>query len=199
MSPAASKAPATFAGTSPPPGDPGVWVFITADIFFFGFLFNIFIWERLRNVALFEQSRKLLDPNIGLANTLFLLTSSWFVVGAVHAARQGRRDALLRFLALAIVAGSGFAISKISEYAHKAAAGVSMLTNDFFMYYFILTGLHFFHFMIGMIVLGVLWSRARRGPLDGRYVVWIESGASYWHMVDLLWLLIFPLMYLLRI
>jgi len=198
-SPPAHKTPAaTFGGIRPPPGDAGIWIFIIADVFLFGFLFNIFIWERLGNVALFERSRRRLDSNVGLINTLFLLTSSWFMVGAVRAAREGRRDALLRFLVLSLLAGSGFAVSKLCEYAHKAQAGISMLTNDFFTYYFVLTGLHFFHFVIGMIVLGIVWSRARCGPLNGRCVVWIESGASYWHMVDLLWLAIFPLLYLLR-
>jgi nitric oxide reductase NorE protein len=164
----------------------------------FGLFFTIFTLERLHKIALFEQSRRLLDPNIGLLNTIFLLTSSWFMVGAVRAAREGRRKGLLAFLSLAMLAGSGFAISKIIEYAHKAQAGISMLTNDFFMYYFIFTGIHYFHFLIGMAVLVILWLKAFRIPSDPKGLVWFESGACYWHMVDLLWLVLFPLLYLLK-
>jgi|SRR6516164_5877858 nitric oxide reductase NorE protein len=195
-----SQRPAAKATRTEPAGDGGVWVFITADICMFGLFFTIFTWDRSHNISLFEQSRRLLDPNIGLLNTIFLLTSSWFMVGAVHAARSGRRRALLAFLSLAMLAGSGFAVSKIIEYSHKLQAGISMLTNSFFMYYFIFTGIHYLHFLIGMVVLGILWSMGRRSnlPSEPRYLLWVESGACYWHMVDLLWLMLFPLLYLLR-
>jgi nitric oxide reductase NorE protein len=195
-----SLRPAIKAIRTEPAGDGGVWVFITADVCMFGLFFTIFIWERFHKVALFEQSRQLLDPNIGLLNTLFLLTSSWFMVGAVHSAREGRHQAVLLFLALTMLAGSGFAVSKIIEYSHKAHMGISMLTNDFFMYYFIFTGIHYLHFWIGMLVLGILWFKARRCPVpsDRECLLWIESGGCYWHMVDLLWLVLFPLLYLLK-
>jgi nitric oxide reductase NorE protein len=181
-----------------PPGDAGIWVLITADVFLFAVFFNIFIWDRLHQAQLFEASRKLLNPDVGLLSTFFLLTSSWFMVGAVHAAREAKRRSLLRSLILAMVAGSGFAISKIFEYSHKIAAGITLVTNDFFQYYFILTGFHFFHFILGMGVLAALWAKAKNDDLDEKFLLWIESGASYWHMVDLLWLMLFPLLYLLR-
>ena len=72
-----------------------------------------------------------------------------------------------------------------------------MLSNDFFMFYFVLTGVHFAHFLVGMVVLALLWSRTRSEAVDGPLFGWIESGALYWHMVDLLWIVIFPMLYLL--
>lgn len=179
------------------PGDPGLWMFLSADVCMFGLFFLIFVWERARAVTAFEESRRLLDPTVGMANTLFLLTASWFMVGAVHAVRRRRRRAVRRYVVLAFLAGTGFGVLKLSEYVGKIGAGITMLTNDFFTYYFVFTGVHFLHFVGGMVMLVVLFLRmgaAREGE-----VLWTESIASYWHMVDLLWLMLFPLLYLMRV
>jgi len=179
-------------------GDEGVWFFISADITLFALLFGLFMVERGKAVALFEQSRQLLDPRLGVLNTLILLTSSWLVALAVHSARDGQRAAVQRYLALGMLVGAGFAVSKIFEYWHKIAAGITMLSNDFFMFYFALTGLHFLHFVVGMAVLAVCLAKSRQDALDARFVVWIESSGCYWHMVDLLWIVLFPMLYLLH-
>lgn len=173
-------------------------MFITADLFFFALLFNIFIWERLNQAQLFETSRQLLNPNIGLLNTFFLLTSSWFMVRAVRSARAALRIRLVTNILVAVICGVGFAVSKLFEYNAKLHSSITILTNDFFQYYFIFTGFHFFHVLIGLIALVVLLNKARTEVLDERYLFWIETGASYWHMVDLLWLMLFPLLYLMR-
>jgi len=175
-----------------------VWFFITADLMMFAVFFMVFMTARRDEVALFEQSRRHLDPAIGLLNTVILLTSSWLVALAVHAAREGRRSAVTRLLGFGILVGACFAVSKIFEYAAKIASGITLLTNHFFMYYFALTGLHFLHFVVGIVVLTVCWHKSRRDALDGRFLVWIESSGCYWHMVDLLWIFLFPMLYLLR-
>jgi nitric oxide reductase NorE protein len=180
------------------PGDSGVWVFITADTFFFGLFFLLFSLGRSAHVALYERSRLLLNPMLGLVNTLVLLTSSWFMVRAVGAAREGARGRVLRNIALAMAVGSVFAATKVFEYTTKIQAGITMLTNEFFTYYFVFTGVHFLHYLIGMVVLMICFHKARTQSVDGRYVVWIESSGCYWHMVDLLWVVLFPLLYLLR-
>lgn len=185
-------------GAAAPPGDPGIWMFLTADIFMFGLFFLIFIFERAQAVPLFEQSRMMLDPQTGLLNTVFLLTSSWFMVGAVEAAREGRTDRLQRYLVLSFIAGSGFGLLKMTEYVHKIQGGITMLTNDFFMYYFVFTGIHFLHYLVGMVALAVVFFTVRGRPAGSRNLMWVESVACYWHMVDLLWLMLFPLLYLLR-
>jgi nitric oxide reductase NorE protein len=179
-------------------GDAGVWLFISADVFAFALFFMLFTWGRVHNTALYEQSRQALDAGIGLANTLILLTSSLFMVWAVEAAREGSRSRTVRHLALAMAVGSGFAVSKVIEYTGKIQAGITMLSNEFFMYYFVFTGIHFLHFLVGLVVLGVCLHKARTEALDARYRVWIESSGCYWHMVDLLWIVLFPLLYLQR-
>jgi nitric oxide reductase NorE protein len=180
------------------PGDPGVWLFITADVFVFGLFFLLFSLGRVAHSALYERSRLVLNPALGLANTLILLTSSWFMVLAVSAAREGARRRVMRNLALAMAVGSVFAVTKIIEYTTKIHAGITMLSNEFFTYYFVFTGVHFLHFIIGMVVLMICWRKAKTQPIDGNYVVWIESSGCYWHMVDLLWVVLFPMLYLLR-
>ena len=179
-------------------GDEGVWFFITADITMFAVFFALFVVERYKAVALFETSRQKLDPVLGVLNTLILLSSSWLVALAVHSARSGRRDAVQRYLTLGMLVGAGFAVSKIFEYWQKISHGITLLSNDFFMFYFALTGLHFLHFVIGMVVLAVCLAKSRTDALDQKYVVWIESSGCYWHMVDLLWIVLFPMLYLLH-
>ena len=179
-------------------GDEGVWFFITADITMFAVFFALFVVERYKAVALFETSRQKLDPVLGVLNTLILLSSSWLVALAVHSARSGRRDAVQRYLTLGMLVGAGFAVSKIFEYWQKISHGITLLSNDFFMFYFALTGLHFLHFVIGMVVLAVCLTKSRTDALDQKYIVWIESSGCYWHMVDLLWIVLFPMLYLLH-
>jgi nitric oxide reductase NorE protein len=180
------------------PGDSGVWVFILADMAAFALLFLLFAIGRTAAPDVYEHGRRTLNVALGLTNTLVLLTSSWTMVQAVQAARLGDRTRTTRFLVLTLAVGSGFAVSKAVEYAAKAQAGLSLLSGDFYMYYFVLTGIHFLHFLIGMVAVGVTLNKARSPALDGRFRVWIESVGAYWHMVDLLWIMLFPLLYLQR-
>ena len=182
---------------SPSARFPGVLVFILADMLVFGALFVGFMVERLKQVALFDQSAAALDVRLGMLNTLILVTSGLLVVRAVHAARQGRATATRRWLMASFLVGAGFGVTKLIEYSDKLAHGISMLTNDFYMFYYVLTAVHFLHFLGGMAVLTYLWIRAARDEVDGPFFGVIESGGLYWHMVDLLWIFIFPMLYLL--
>ena len=179
-------------------GDAGVWLFISADVCAFALFFMLFTWGRFHNPELYQLSRQALDANIGLLNTLILLTSSLCMVLAVEAAREGSRSLTLRWLALTMLVGSGFAVTKVIEYTTKIRAGITMLSNEFFMYYFVFTGIHFLHFLVGLGVLAVCLHKARTDALDARFRTWIESSGCYWHMVDLLWIVLFPLLYLQR-
>jgi len=180
------------------PGIEGVWVFVAADLTVFGLFFVSFVRDRGRDAALFEQARQTLDADIGGVNTLILLTSSWFVALAVEAAQAGAAGRIPRLLAWAAACGLAFAVLKVIEYAHKLRAGTSMLTNDFYMYYFTLTGIHLLHVAAGTVILLILWSKARAGAYGSGNCAGLEGGATFWHMVDLLWVVIFPLLYLLK-
>jgi nitric oxide reductase NorE protein len=180
------------------PGVEGVWVFVMADMMVFAIMFGSFMLSRHQSPDLFEASRHALSPNFGGVNTLILLTSSWCAALALDAVRKSRFVLAQRFIGGALLCGFAFMVSKAIEYTEKLEAGVSLLTNDFFMYYFTLTGIHLFHVVAGNIVLIVLWFMARSRSFDPERPVVLECGAIYWHMVDLLWIILFPLLYLMR-
>jgi nitric oxide reductase NorE protein len=179
----------------PEAGVPSILVFIAADIFSFILFFAVFMGERLAQPDLFARSSSLLDARLGLANTLILITSGWLVALATAATRRGDLAAARRFLWLAIGVGLGFAALKLIEYCGKFAEGITPLTNAFFGAYFIFTGVHFLHYVVGMALLVALAVMARR-PLEAGLHRWIEGCALYWHMVDLLWIFLFPMLYL---
>jgi nitric oxide reductase NorE protein len=180
------------------PGDSGIWTFIIADLAAFAMFFLIFSLGRMAAPDLYEESRQHLDINLGVLNTLILLTSSYFMVKAVESARAGERRAVIRNLLLTIGVGLGFAITKAIEYKAKGAAGIGLTTNEFYTYYFAFTGIHFLHFAIGIGALVMMVLKARADALDDKFITWIESVGCYWHMVDLLWIMLFPMLYLLR-
>ena len=180
------------------PGDSGVWAFIIADMAAFAMFFLIFTVGRMAAPELYEDSRQQLDATIGLLNTLILLTSSYVMVRAVESARIANRIGTIRNLVLTILIGLGFAVTKVLEYKAKGAAGIGLTTNEFFTYYFAFTGIHFLHYVIGIAALLMMLAKARADALDDRFRTWIESVGCYWHMVDLLWIMLFPLLYLLK-
>jgi nitric oxide reductase NorE protein len=178
------------------PGEEGVWVFIFGDLLVFAVFFITYAVERMGNIALFTSSQALLDRQLGLLNTLLLLTSSWCVAQAVAAARwQDPRGRLL--IGGAILLGLGFVVVKIFEYSAKISTGITLNTNGFFIYYYMFTAIHLIHVLIGLGVLAYIFSRFDR---SGRYaggLPLIEGGGAFWHLVDLLWIVLFALLYLL--
>jgi nitric oxide reductase NorE protein len=175
----------------------GILTFIIADLIVFAMLFIGFMMDRSHELAVFNRSANALDFHLGLANLLILVTSGLCVVFAVSAAREGRLMAIRGWILAAIVIGAGFGVSKFVEWGDKFAHGIGMHTNAFYMYYFALTGAHFLHFLGGMGALAFIWFHSVRNAGAPDFRNKIEAVALYWHMVDLLWVLIFPLLYVL--
>lgn len=194
----AAEAPAGSDGRGHVPGEEGVWVFILGDMFVFSLLFGVYTYYFRQAPDLFIASQAQLEPGLGLAYTVLLLSSSWFVVLAMRAVRAVQPRLAAWCFALAFACGAGFAGLKGVEYADKAAAGITPMTNDFFMYYFVLTGIHLMHVVIGLVLLVFVMRAARRGLSAGGDRILVETGASYWHMVDLLWVVLFALLYLMH-
>lgn len=179
------------------PGEAGIWIFIFGDMFIFALFFAVFAFYQSEQRELFQASQATLNVNYGALNTLLLLTSSWFVVMAVNAVRaQLRRQARWLFF-LAFACGAGFSIVKIFEYSEKVKMGFTLTTNDFYMYYYIFTGIHFVHVIIGMGLLAFVMMRLSGKPKQ-KEIEFFEVSASYWHMVDILWIILFPLIYLMQ-
>lgn len=180
------------------PGDLAVWFFILAELLAFAVFFLCYAFARARDVALFNESQRTLDLNSGAINTLLLITSSWFVVRAIQAVKHDRHAAGARWLVAAMLGGCGFLAVKVGEYADKFAAGVSLSTNTFYMFYISLTFFHFMHVILGLVILGVLLVNTLRRRYGSHEYSVLESGGAYWHMVDLLWIVLFPLVYVMR-
>lgn len=180
-------------------GDLAVWIFILAELLAFGVLFLAYAFARAHDPALFDAAQQQLNRQSGALNTLLLVSSSALVAQAVLAIRAGetgRRSA--NWLAGAIACGVGFVVVKSLEYASHFSAGMELSTNTFTMFYLGLTGFHFMHVLLGLTVLTVLWRQTRRGAYTPGDAHGLESGAAYWHMVDLVWLILFPLVYVMR-
>ncbi len=143
------------------PGEVGVWVFVLGDMLVFSLFVTVFVYCRGYDIEVFQQAKTTLNQNYGAINTLFLLLSSWFVVLAVIDVREHAGKIAPTLFLSAIVCGCGFSMVKIFEYGEKLRAGIGVTTNDFFMYYFIFTDIHFVHVLIGLGVLVYLWAMAR--------------------------------------
>lgn len=178
------------------PGDPGMWVFVLGDLFIFLAYFTIFMIYRSKHNALFLSSQRHLNLLSGLANTLVLLASSRFVALAVQSARADQIQRARRLVAGGAVCGLVFVGIKLYEWATLISGGYTLARNEYFMFYFTLTGVHLLHVLLGLVVLGVVTLELRR-PQALRANV-IEAGAIYWHMVDLLWVVLFALLYVMR-
>lgn len=180
------------------PGDLAIWIFIYAELLVFGVLFITYIVVRSQNVELFNDSQLTLNKTLGLLNTLLLLSSSYFVVKSLHAIKQDKKDKCIFWLIMSIVAGLGFVGLKTYEFINKSEEGINLSTNLFYTYYLSMTFFHFMHVILGLIILSAVLIKAKLGGYSATNYFGIETGASYWHMVDLVWIVLFPLIYLLR-
>jgi nitric oxide reductase NorE protein len=182
------------------PGETGIWVLVTGDLLLFSVFFIVLLTYRAAEPALFASSQRSLDQLIGALNTLLLLTSSLFIALAVKSIRSGTPPARSapRLIATAALLGLGFVIVKAFEWSARFAAGQTISSNDFFMFYFMYTGIHLLHVLLGLIVLSLLFLVSRRPSLDANAIRHIESGGIFWHLVDLLWVVLFALFYLLK-
>ncbi|MEH6759086.1 MAG: cytochrome c oxidase subunit 3 [Parasphingorhabdus sp.] len=176
---------------------PGIAVFAFVDIASFMVFFIIFMVERLKAEALFASSASMLNLSLGLVNTLILVTSGFCVAMAeakVVEAGGGPDKASKRWLLGGIAVGAFFFFTKLYEYNAKISVGINPTTDIFFTYYFVLTGIHFIHYLAGIVLLSLLASGRWRAKSN--YAIWMRSGALYWHMVDIIWLVMFPILYL---
>jgi nitric oxide reductase NorE protein len=181
-----------------PPGDLAIWVFILAELCVFAVFFAAYAFTRLQHVALFNEYQQQLDRGAALINTLALITSSYFVVRGVAAIRQGLSTHCVRWLLAALSMGGLFLVVKSVEYAHHIGQGITLSSNEFYMFYLSLTFFHFMHVIMGMVILAAVAWKAHAGGYSAAEHTGVETGASYWHMVDLVWLILFPLVYVMR-
>jgi nitric oxide reductase NorE protein len=178
------------------PGQPDMWAFVLFETLVFTGYFGFYLFYRARSPELFLHSQEQLDLRIGVFNTLVLLLSSWSVARCVQSSRAGAYRAALRDVCITATFAAVFLFLKVFEWARLVQMGNGFDSNDFFTYYYFLTGIHFVHLLIGFVVLGVVIYQLRSPARRSQELV--ETCATYWHTVDFLWVLIFALLYVVR-
>ncbi|MCV7399985.1 cytochrome c oxidase subunit 3 [Mycobacterium fragae] len=173
-----------------------MWVFVLFETLVFTSYFVVYLLFRAHHQQAYLQSQADLDLRIGVFNTIVLLASSWSVARCVQASRAGNFRAALKDAFITLFLGVAFLVLKVLEWGKELRMGNGFTTSEFFQHYFFLTGIHALHVVIGFVALGVviyqLSSPARRSQNL------VETGATYWHTVDFLWVLIFALLYVVR-
>jgi nitric oxide reductase NorE protein len=178
------------------PGEGGIWVFILADMTVFALMFGALVLLQADDPARYELGQDHLHVGVGVANTIVLLGSSLAVALAVRHARAGALAPARRLFSVAFGCALLFWALKLYEYTSLGGDGVSARENEFFLYYFSFTGVHLLHVTLGLAGLAGVIRLTRRPVLSDHERSLVETGASYWHMVDLLWIVLFALLYL---
>jgi nitric oxide reductase NorE protein len=179
------------------PGDLAMWFFILAELAVFSLLFAACVYARLQQPQLFARQQAGLPLWPALANTVLLLSGSAAVFNACCAYAAGRGQAGRRWLLACLLCGSGFVLLKGHELGALFAAGINLSSNSFWMFYLSLAGFHYLHVLLGMVIVAAVWWRAGQGAYAANHDG-VETVAAYWHMVDLVWLVLFALLYTAR-
>src|SRR3954447_10692956 len=190
----------------------GMWLFLGTEVLLFAGLFLGYTVYRWLYHQSFHEASRLLSLALGTTNTIILISSSFTVALGYHAIKEGKTKACFRYLAFTILCAAAFPVIKFFEYKHKFQVGelpgrhftaghdFSDLArpgaNLYYAVYFLATGLHAFHVIVGASILGWLMLRVRKGKYGPHHYVPVELGALYWHLVDLVWIFLFPLLYL---
>lgn len=186
----------------------GMWIFLATEVLFFGALLLAYGIYRRAYFPSFAEASGHLDMGLGAVNTAVLLCSSLTMAFAVSEGQRGNNRKVLFYLGLTATLGLAFLGIKFYEYAHKASEGLIpgrgfMWAGDdpgsaslFFVFYFVLTGMHALHMLIGIGFLGLLMVRVRLNSFSTNYNTPIDLAGLYWHFVDIVWVFLFPLLYL---
>ena len=189
-----------------PPGDFAIWLVIYVELVTFGLMFLGYAFSRYADVALFNKSQLLLNQTSGFIDTLILISGSYFIVKAVNLVKTAKGKQMIieanqkasKWMLASVVFGSLFLLNKLLEFSDIFGQGISLDTNKFFMFYLLLTMFHFMHVTLGTIILFNIFRRTKASAYSAEDSRGIETGAVYWHLVDLLWIVLFPLVYIIR-
>jgi cytochrome c oxidase subunit 3 len=187
----------------------GMWIFLVTEVLMFGGLFVAYGIFRGLYPEMFHAAHKFLAVKMGAINTVVLITSSLTMALAVSSTQKGRRDRAILMLVLTFILACCFLVVKYFEYSHKFHDGLlpgGYFHNEelkeftkaplFFSLYFMMTGLHMFHVIVGMVVIGWVIRRSAKGEFSPYFYTPVELVGFYWHFVDLIWIYLFPLLYL---
>lgn len=179
-----------------PPGGILLWILIYVELFTYGLALFGLAFYASQERAVFHADSALLNKGIGTVNTLFLLSSGFLIAKAVRHFKAKNFDQSLSLFNWAMLFGLGFLILKLVEYGIKIEAGIDLNYSTFYMFYWLLTGFHWIHVLVGMVILFFVRLNIKKRKEEAKLED-IEAGAAFWHMCDIIWLFLFPALYLL--
>jgi len=184
----------------------GMWLFIFTELLLFGGLFLVYSIFRAKYPANFHEGSLELSVTIGTINTIALLFSSMTIAMALTAMQKNNKKLAMQLIAITLFMATVFLFNKYIEWSAKFEHGLypgsplmPHLDRGYLLYfslYFFMTGLHALHIIVGMVLLTICYFRVRNGGIHSKKYVQLENGALYWHLVDLIWIFLFPLLYL---
>lgn len=187
-------------------GKLGMWIFLFTELFLFGGLFLVYAVFRAKYSEDFHSAASELNTFIGTLNTVFLITSSMTVAMSITAVQKNQKKLAMFLLVVTIILAGLFMMNKYFEWSHKFEfklyPGSEVLKNLpkgellFFGLYYMMTGLHAVHVLIGMILLTINFFKIKSGYVNQNHYLHLENSGLYWHLVDLIWIFLFPLLYL---
>jgi len=180
------------------PGNVAVWILIYAELSEFALFFIVFLIAKAHYADVFAMGPARLNVTAGMLNTLVLVSSSFFIAKAVEAIKLGDKQRCLRWLYITLLAGATYCGIKAWEYGWNESAGIHSRTNIFYSFYYYLTFNHLLHVLIAMCTIFWVTLRTHFDAYSANDYEGLESAAFYWHMIDLTWIIIFPLVYVLR-
>ena len=186
----------------------GLCLFLFSELILFGGMFIIYAVYRFMHAEEFRLAAAELDPFIGTINTMILLTSSLTVAMSITAIQRGKKYVSMALVSATLVIALVFLVNKYFEWSHKISIGMYPQSPElmnkpqgeilYFGLYYVMTGLHAVHVIIGMAVLGFMLVFIAKGSINRESFVKLEAGALYWHLVDIIWIFLFPLFYLIH-
>ena len=181
-----------------PPGGILLWIIIFLEILTFTIGISVFLYQKSGDYEVFTQSQAMLNTGFGMINTLVLITGGFMMASSLRQLKAGNNDKSLWWIRAAIMMGFIFLSIKTYEYTEKIAHGLTIDYDSFFTFYWLLTGFHFIHVFMALIILLYLARNIRKGTYSKDDYIDVESGGVFWHMCDLIWLFLFPVLYLMN-
>ena len=181
-----------------PPGGLLIWIIVFLEFITFSAGIMVFLSFRQADLQLFNDSQQLLNSTFGMINTIVLITSGLLMATALGQLKSGNSKKAVFYISLTILFGLVFLILKGFEYNEKLELGLTFGHNRFFMFYWLLTGFHFIHVLVGVILLSYMRKKTKSGYYSSSNFEDVETVGVFWHMCDLIWIFLFPIIYLLH-
>jgi len=181
-----------------PPGGLLIWIIVFLEFITFSAGIMVYLSFRQADVSLFNESQQMLNSTYGMINTIVLITSGLLMATTLGHLKSGNAKKAVSYISLTILFGVIFLILKGFEYNEKIELGLTFSHNRFFMFYWLLTGFHFIHVLVGVILLSYMRIKTKSGHYSGNNFEDVETVGVFWHMCDLIWIFLFPIIYLLH-